>query len=256
MNTREDLEILETNVFVTKIYETNSMILGYEGRNKINMEGTLKQQVLKDKNITKSVLGIPYEYGNVIKSKIVVKPINGIVKTYQKGVDDIYSTEAGLKMSFDVVQQVEVYYSVGDIISDLGGIQATVSTVFGGLGTFFLINFIYQISKMARRKQQRKTRKVEIEFLISKMAKIEKIIIKKKDELYNQPEPKNEKEKEELKQAKTQIIYDLLFCKFSGFMKKSYLNGDKTLILLRKIYQNHINLNDRTVEEIAEDKKF
>ena len=38
---------------------------------------------------------------------------------------------------------------------------------------------------MARRKQRRKTKKIEIEFLLNKLPKIEKIIQKKKDDVFN-----------------------------------------------------------------------
>ena len=78
------------------------MIIGYEGRQNVEIEANLERQILKDKVITKRILGIPQEYGDVVRSKINLKPVRGIVKAIENPKDR-FVTESTIEMSFDVV---------------------------------------------------------------------------------------------------------------------------------------------------------
>ena len=75
-------------------------------------------------------------------------------------------------MNFD--QQIITlnYYSVLNIVSDLGGIGATVTLIVGLLATLFLIHFIFDISNMIKRKQIHKAKKIKVKKIITHIPKL------------------------------------------------------------------------------------
>jgi len=56
-----------------------------------------------------------------------------------------------------------IYFSVGDIFSELGGLTTSFRVIFIMAGTFFFVRFIFEFAAMVKRKSSHRFRLVTIE---------------------------------------------------------------------------------------------
>ena len=56
-----------------------------------------------------------------------------------------------------------IYYSVGDIFAELGGLSASVKLVVGSFSTLLVLSFVFDLQSMIKRKSAHKFRILTIE---------------------------------------------------------------------------------------------
>lgn len=56
-----------------------------------------------------------------------------------------------------------IYYSIGDIFAELGGLSASIKLVIGSTATLLVLRYIFDLQEMIKRKSAYKFRNLTIE---------------------------------------------------------------------------------------------
>ena len=81
-----------------------------------------------------------------------------------------------MRMSFVENVYLFTYYNVMDILSQLGGISATVSVGVGALVPIFIIQYIAQLSGVIHRRKKEKYRMLKVNRLTKHIDEVEEKI--------------------------------------------------------------------------------
>jgi hypothetical protein len=115
-----------------------------------------------DKNTTKKIWGIPIKFTDLEEIKIDFSKINNKIKMLdmknlvKEEIKRISSIKVNLLQNFDETKTRIHYIYFLDIFSELGGMVASVNSVFAQFAFIFLISYFYNLSSMIKRKYQNK----------------------------------------------------------------------------------------------------
>lgn len=90
------------------------------------------------KNVTRYLLKIPLEYGDIVQQKLTLDKLN-----QNQNINDLQKNNLNmitfLRINFIQQEVRQTYYNAIDLISELGGIGATLKLAIGGFGFIFII---------------------------------------------------------------------------------------------------------------------
>ena len=169
----------ENSVTTTRLFETSSMMIGYDCFKPVTLHANPSRVIQKGKQVTKKLFEIPYQYSDIVLKQINVEKRDTIVdsvrvKSYaeQVGKHETYSQLTKLDIDFiEYIQNFE-YYSTVDVISSIGGIGATVHILLGISSFSFILIYMYQLIQMIRRKQRHSVAVSEIQGRRQKLMKV------------------------------------------------------------------------------------
>ena len=133
------------------MYSIAPYIIGMDSIKDVNIETFPKKLIEKGRNITKKILGIEVKQKDNVFLSLKLKKINDEIIPIKQPPLNNYQTITHFQTSFDETIIEQDYYSQLDILSNLGGISASVHMVIGGISFLFIIHFMRTLSGMILR---------------------------------------------------------------------------------------------------------
>ena len=153
-----------------------------------------------------------------------------------------------LKVNYDVKQTDKTYFEFGHIISEVGGIGASVKIMLAAMGILWVVRYVIDLSKLLKRQFKHKVNVLKIKMMKRLLPKIKDAIINKKDKGY-QGELRTIKYIE-----KASIRYyedaELILTDLTNFVSKYDIVDDQSPpedILLLKHQEQRLKLSDSEV---------
>lgn len=110
------------------------------------------------------ILGITIKKKDLIISKIVLEKIQGqIASSKSELAGNKNEIIVDFRLGFTENEKNNIYFTMNDIFSELGGLAASVKLMWTIVITIIVLRFIFNISSMIKRKSSHKFRVITIE---------------------------------------------------------------------------------------------
>jgi hypothetical protein len=100
----------------------------------------------KEPNKDKMIMGIPMDYLDLIKNIIRLSPDKKVknAETYEEGFrqQEEYNFYVGFDFEFKIQTYIFVYFSAVDVVSQIGGIGATIKLALAAIAPFMVLKFM------------------------------------------------------------------------------------------------------------------
>ena len=114
------------------------------------------------KNVTKDILGVPYEATDLNEITIDLAKNYDTIKPFKfeslvkEEIQRVNSFRVNFQINFvESVTSIE-YFGFLDVFSELGGLNASVNSIMASIGVLFLISYFHSLSTMINRKYKHK----------------------------------------------------------------------------------------------------
>lgn len=164
------LEVVDFRMkkFFDLLFKTDQHSVGQQEIKPFRLDASTTTRIDKGKepDVNKQILGFSFGYMDVMRHIIGITP----AKKSKEGVQypEKFKTQAnytlyvGFDFSFEVQKFVYVYFSTLDVVSQLGGIGATLNIVLGFFGPYIVLKFMVEFAKLLTRKAHHKVNLIKI----------------------------------------------------------------------------------------------
>ena len=106
----------------------------------------------KFQNVTKQILGIDLESGDILIDNLDFKKNLNIDSNYMVPIKNTEFKSSTIKVMFDhdfTEKYYEIqYFDYWDILAIIGGLNASIKPLMSMASSLFIINFLYQLAKL------------------------------------------------------------------------------------------------------------
>ena len=128
--------------------------IGQTKIDRVQMTGKTYKYVNIDREVTKTLAGLPIDWENTTSRNVVLKSSGEAIlvdltddeKSASKFIQRHY-----IKYDFDVEEDARDFYGWREIITDLGGIYVAASKVLEGVGIYFMIQYFWYLANTKKR---------------------------------------------------------------------------------------------------------
>lgn len=123
------------------------------------------------------ILGFTVTTSDLVVSRInLEKILKFIPSTTEESAGSKNELIVDFRIGFTESQSKMIFYTVGDIFAELGGLSASVKLVIGSIATLLVLSYIFDLQAMIKRKSAHKFRVLTIEKYRKCLPQIKKII--------------------------------------------------------------------------------
>jgi len=152
------------------------------------------------------ILGIAIKKKDLIVTKILLEKILAPVPSSTSPLaGDKNEIVVDFRLGFTESERNNIYFTAGDIFSELGGLAASFKLIWSIVGTITVLRFMYDFSEMIKRKGSHKFRVITIEKYKKCFPQILAIIAEKTKNLHDTSDPEYNnylEDKESIEQIK------------------------------------------------------
>lgn len=150
------LKIYESQAFIIALQSHEATIL--ESASQVNIYDGVpdKQRPMK---VQLQVLEIDLAFTKIVDNIIVIEPENNVRMTVEldeeQQAQDVFINTVSFRFSFTEKQFYYKYYSIMDVVIELGGINGIIAPLLASFTQYFIILFIVDLVRKIRRKSKR-----------------------------------------------------------------------------------------------------